>query len=137
MSGFEIAGIVLGAFPLLVEGLKGARSRFSDVRTWWQFDRAFQDFVFAIEHEHVVYSQMLGLLFDPILDRLELDEAEVNVLLKDSKSPLWQDHHVQKILRQRVEPHASWFFRQLADINEVIEEIRQFLPIVKVGLGPD
>jgi hypothetical protein len=36
MSGFEIAGIVLGGFPILYEAAKTAKSRYKDLKWWWR-----------------------------------------------------------------------------------------------------
>ncbi|KAF4448824.1 hypothetical protein F53441_7816 [Fusarium austroafricanum] len=49
MSGFEVAGIVLGAFPILYETAKDLNTRYRDLKSWWQFEVEFEDFVSAID----------------------------------------------------------------------------------------
>ncbi|KAK7418604.1 hypothetical protein QQZ08_011188 [Neonectria magnoliae] len=47
MSGFEVAGIVLGAFPILVESCEDLRSAFRSLKSWWRFENDFDNFVFV------------------------------------------------------------------------------------------
>jgi hypothetical protein len=51
MSGFEIAGLALGAFPLLLDAAKGLRSRYKDARAWWQYERILEDFITSLEED--------------------------------------------------------------------------------------
>lgn len=45
MSGFEIAGVVLGAFPIVMSGLERYRKAFEPLKSWWKFQRTFEVFI--------------------------------------------------------------------------------------------
>lgn len=42
MSGIEIAGLVLGAFPVVIEALESYRNAFTALKNWWEFQRTFE-----------------------------------------------------------------------------------------------
>lgn len=42
MSDFEISGVVLGAFPIVLSGLEKYREAFKPLRSWWKFQRTFE-----------------------------------------------------------------------------------------------
>lgn len=42
MSGIEVAGLVLGAFPIVVEALEDYRELFGALKSWWRFQRTFE-----------------------------------------------------------------------------------------------
>lgn len=130
MSGIEIAGLVLGAFPILCESARTLRGVFGDLGSWWRFKHEFEDFIAHLETEHVAFSQMIDILLEP-LDAISDDDREA--LRTDSNSPLWFDLHVQKELGYRVQPkYLDPFMRQLQGINDVLNELHSMLPINKV-----
>ena len=42
MSGIEVAGLVLGAWPVVMEALEGYRETFRTLKSWWKFQRTFE-----------------------------------------------------------------------------------------------
>ncbi|KAF4334108.1 sugar transporter STL1 [Fusarium beomiforme] len=125
MSGFEIAGVVLGLFPIVCDSAKDLRGVFRDAQTWWRFEREFEDFILEIEKQQIAFSQILEILFDP-LDQISHRDRET--LASDPSSPLWYDLHIQRTLTHRVgQKYLGWFMRRLSDLNDSLEEL----------LGPD
>lgn len=130
MSGFEIAGIVLGGFPILLEGTKVLRGRYKDLGTWWQFEREFESFVSAVEREHIAFSQILEILLEPIAN---LAREKRDMLLSNPQSRRWFDSDVQWELRQRIQPrYHEWFMRQLGAVKDALDKVHLLLPIGKV-----
>ena len=130
MSGFEIAGVILGLFPIVCDTAKDLRGVFRDAQSWWRFERDFEDFILEIEKQQIAYSQILEILFDP-LHQLSLTEREA--LESNPSSPLWFDLHIQRVLKDRIQPrYMGWFMRQLGDVNDALTELISLLPIEKV-----
>jgi len=130
MSGFEIAGAVLGAFPILLQAANGLRGVYSDARTWWQFEREFDDFVAAVEREHIAFSQILEILLEPLY-RLSYEEREE--LQTKPNSPLWTDERIEAELRERVsERYFNWFKKELRGLQTAVEELAELLPMYQV-----
>jgi hypothetical protein len=129
MSGFEVAGLVLGAFPLLVEGANSLQDVFSDVRSWWRFEATFESFISAVEAEYIKYSLTLNIL----VGDLDIDQDEQDKLQNDTSCTLWHAPHVQAELRRRVgSQYYGWFTRQLSEMNTALRELFAMLPIGKV-----
>ena len=134
MSGFEIAGVVLGLFPIVCDTAKDLRGVFHDAQSWWRFEREFEDFILEIEKQQIAYSQILEILFDP-LHQLSLTEREA--LEGNPNSPLWYDLRIQAVLKDRIrQKYMGWFMRQLDDINDALKELLSLLPIEKVRSLP-
>ncbi|RSL58907.1 hypothetical protein CEP53_006007 [Fusarium sp. AF-6] len=130
MSGFEIAGIVLGGFPILIEAAQPLSRYFQGAERWWHFKRDFMTLISTIEDESIAYSQNLELLLTPVDIDLEVKAS----LQEDSGSRLWYDPEIQAKLRGRIKiQYMSWFLRQLIEMRETLSEILGMLPIKKNG----
>lgn len=131
MSGIEVAGLVLGAYPVLIETAKDLREVFKDVKTWWRFEREFENFVSAVETEHIKYSLNLQIL----LEDLDISEEEKENLRVDSSATGWHDAQIRLELRHRIQDtYYDWFMRQLAAMNKSLGDLQRLLPIAKVRL---
>ncbi|KAK0609444.1 hypothetical protein B0T14DRAFT_531957 [Immersiella caudata] len=128
MSGFEIAGVVLGGFPILFETAVDLRKLFGDLRTWWRFETEFEDFVFALEREHIAFSQNLQILLAP----LEIDEETKERLLDDRNRALWHDPLIQAELRRTIQPrYYGWFIKEMTNISIALTRLHSLLRIDK------
>lgn len=131
MSGFEIAGIVLGVFPLIQESAKGLRSVFSGAKTWWRFEREFESLVATIELECIKYSQNLEIL----LAEVDISEDDKDRLQNDSTCTLWYDTHIQVQLKQKIQQrYYDWFMKQLNEIHSTLNSLHDLLRNGKVGI---
>lgn len=131
MSGIEIAGLVLGAYPVLLSTAKDLREAFKDVKTWWRFEREFENFLSDVETEHIKYSLSLQIL----LEDLDISEEEKENLQGSYIAPGWHDVQTRAELRRRIQDrYYDWFMRQLAAMNKALEDLQRLLPILKVRL---
>jgi len=85
MSGFEVAGLALGAFPLLLEAAKGLQGRYKDAQAWWQYERMLEDFITSLEEEQIKFDQILEILIDLLVD---LTSNQQERLRRDPSSDL-------------------------------------------------
>ncbi|RSM11726.1 hypothetical protein CEP52_002885 [Fusarium oligoseptatum] len=130
MSGFEIAGIVLGGFPILIEAAQPLSRYFQGAERWWHFKRDFMTLISTIEDESIAYSQNLELLLTPV----DIDPEVKASLQEGSGSRLWYDPEIQAKLRGRIKiQYMSWFLRQLIEMRETLSEILGMLFIKKNG----
>ncbi|KAK4219485.1 hypothetical protein QBC37DRAFT_136589 [Rhypophila decipiens] len=129
MSGVEIAGLVLGAFPLLCQAGKQVGQTCKHFKTLWRFEREFEKFLWAVEREQIAFSQNLEIFLAPLED---LSAHERELLQGGLHSDLWHLPRIQQELRQGVqEGYYEWFIRQLVDINDALTQLHQLLPIVR------
>ncbi|KAM6520176.1 hypothetical protein FALCPG4_013729 [Fusarium falciforme] len=130
MSGLEIAGIVLGGFPILIEAAKPLVRYLQGAERWWHFKRDFMTLVSTIEDESIAYSQNLELLLTPV----DIDPEAKAILQEDSQSKLWHDPDIQAKLKGRVKSqYMLWFQRQLLEMREALGELHSMLPVSPDG----
>lgn len=124
MSGFEIAGLVLGAFPIFCEAVSGLRGVFSDLKTWWRFETEFEDLVSAIEREHIAFSQNIEIF----LALLPIDDEIKERLLDGQDRDLWFRPDIQAELRRAIQPrYYTWFVREMDSIRIALDELHRRL----------
>ncbi|KAF7555002.1 hypothetical protein G7Z17_g2496 [Cylindrodendrum hubeiense] len=124
MSGFEIAGIVLGALPMLCTVAKDVSERFKNAESWWEFERTFMNFLDSLEEQAIIYEQLLELL----VDTLDISDADRESLLQNPNSSSWHEPHIQAGLRNRLQQRYGWFMRNLSLINEATTTLLRLLP---------
>ncbi|PTD06240.1 hypothetical protein FCULG_00011709 [Fusarium culmorum] len=132
MSGFEIAGVVLGLFPIVCDAAKDLRGVAKDAQSWWQFQTSFDDFIARLYTERVYFDQAIVALLDPLQ---ELSNQELEALRYNTNQSLWHDLRIQAMLTSRIDPsHLAWFMRQLKDIIDALKELRSMLPFERVRI---
>ncbi|KAH7317137.1 hypothetical protein B0I35DRAFT_434620 [Stachybotrys elegans] len=129
MSGFEIAGLALGAFPILGGVAKDSKSVLEKARSWWTFETTFSNFIADLATQEIAYRQVLKRLAEP----LPLSDIEYDKLISDPNSTLWNDAHIQQSLRQRLPgTEYQWFMENLKDIYHSIVDLQKLLPLNKI-----
>jgi len=132
MSGFEIAGIVLGAFSVLADGVKDAHSPYQKLKRWWSFGIAFEDFLLRLDTERVAFLQNL----ENLLGSVDISDTQKEALLSDAQCRLWNEPQVQAALRRRItDQYFDWYRTILSDIRDTLEEVNRLLPVGSVS-GP-
>lgn len=73
MSGVEVVGLVLGAFPLLIKALKSYPKAARTVRTWNQFRTAVEEYTDTLSTQRIIYWDRVVQLLDDIVSADELN----------------------------------------------------------------
>ncbi|KAL9619595.1 MAG: hypothetical protein Q9160_005782 [Pyrenula sp. 1 TL-2023] len=74
MSGVEVAGLVLGAFPLLIEALKSYPKLARSVRQWNQFLMTIDEYTDTLSTQRIIYWDRVAQLIDDIVPADELSK---------------------------------------------------------------
>ncbi|KAM3550099.1 hypothetical protein ARSEF4850_008513 [Beauveria asiatica] len=101
MSGIEVAGLVLGAFPLLISALEHGRDTAKVLEIFWKIRR-----------------ENLEALLLPLI----VDDNEVQDLLKNPGGPRWQDPELEGRLKGRL-PVKSYllYLERISQIQEKVQ----------------
>lgn len=125
MSGIEIAGLVLGAFPLLLYALDNYRKGAEGLTEWWRIQRTFKKC-----HQDLSYHQ---ILFEGNVERfllpLVVDDDELRALMADPAGEGWEDAELETRLQQRLPKSYSLFLSILGDINDLVESLKKELGV--------
>ncbi|KAF4966732.1 hypothetical protein FSARC_5597 [Fusarium sarcochroum] len=101
MSGFEVAGVVLGALPLVISALSAYKASKSPLSVWKRYRGLLDDLVHRLQtHRTLYYVNILSLLREArvpeVLQHSDPTEEECVQILSDSKAGV----HVEDFLGQ-------------------------------------
>ncbi|RPA83858.1 hypothetical protein BJ508DRAFT_51884 [Ascobolus immersus RN42] len=130
MSGLEIAGLVLGGFPLLIEGLNAYRRHFEVLQNWFEFRVKFVEFIDDVNHQMMLYESNLQNLLDPIVSNLK----ELEELQTDLGHPLWKDGRLLVRLKERLGIQYARFVRIMERMERTIRQLKDLLQITNGGI---
>jgi hypothetical protein len=130
MSGFEIAGLVLGVFPIVCGAAKQLKPMFENTKSWWKFETSFETFTAAITTQEIAYRQVLKRLVEP----LDITEQEYKSLTNDPNASLWHEPHVREGLQQRLQgDEYHWFMSNMVDLKTAVLDLQKLLPLNQVS----
>lgn len=126
----EVAGIVLGAFPIGIEGIKCFHSAVNTVGDLQQsrYEFILQQFLQEIEHVAWACSNTCATL----LEGLDID-GELSQLMLNPDAPGWSKRDLQIELQKRLpQPGAAdCFIITVRQLLGAVEEIRRLLGLVE------
>jgi hypothetical protein len=133
-SGIEVAGLVLGAFPIVVSALEHYREGFETLQDWWRFRTEYLGFVHAVGVQSVLFSENLEVLLAQII----ASDAEMDSLLQDPGGDPWCDPTLEERMQRRLPKSYEYYRCTVDDINEVMDKLKGKLGIKnnKVRLPP-
>ena len=130
MSGFEIAGLVLGGFPILFSAAELVKKSFQNTVDWWHFEIKLNDFLAEVEREQVVYRQVLKLL----LDGAPIRDDEYFELFSKPAHFLWTQRRVHVAIESKFNLQEKQYIEnRLEDLRDSIQRLAALMSDVKVG----
>jgi len=132
MSGFEVAGIALGSFPIMIGALELYINGASTIQRWRVFKRRLKSLLNSIETEQVKLKNVFEKLLWGIAHPTQIEE-----MIGDPFGALWKNTDIYTKIRQRLQRSLKVFERTVEDIREITEELKQKLGIQSDGkVGP-
>ncbi len=125
MSGFEIAGVILGAFPILISALEGYRLLAKRVGLWYNIRQEYQKCKNEVNAQRVAFiGNLRRLLFT-----LAVDDARVSRLLADPGGDEWNDTGLAHQLRDHLRDSHDVFLGTIEDMKRTIGELKKEITI--------
>lgn len=125
MSGIEIAGLVLGAFSLLIYALESYREGAELVGDWWRIERAYTKCKQNLKYHQLIFEGNIERFLLPLV----VDEDELKQLMIDPAGAAWEDPQLEKKLMERLPKAYDTFLGVMADINSLIESLKKELGV--------
>lgn len=125
MSGIEIAGLVLGAFPLLLRALDDYREGAETLRDWWRIERTYKKCHQDLCYHRLLFEDVVELLLLPLV----ADSVELKTLMSDPAGQIWEEPELEQRLRDRLPKSYSLFLEYIHDINGLVESIKKELGV--------
>ena len=98
MSGIEIAGLVLGAFPLLLEALEKNREAAEMLADYWKVDKQCEDFGISVNSEYILFEMILRKFLKSVLG----ESSNVDEFIDDPFGDHWDLGDLTSRLREKM-----------------------------------
>jgi hypothetical protein len=125
MSGIEVAGLVLGAFPLAIEALDRYREIAKRCGFWYKIRLEHKKCENNLSFYRLAYKQQLRLLLLPLIQ----NENKLQQLLGDPLGEEWKDPTVASLLEARLDDSYEHYNRIIKAIDEVMRKLNHELAL--------
>ena len=127
MSGLEIVGVVLGAFPLIITALEHWREVARVGGFYIQIRKEYNKCLRGVQFHQIQYKQNLRMLLLPIVN----DPNEIDRLIRDPGGRDWSSSTLQKDLEGRLHDSLPMYMGIIDDMGAVLEELTEELSLDK------
>ncbi|KAK5662143.1 hypothetical protein OQA88_8048 [Cercophora sp. LCS_1] len=118
MSGFEIAGVVLGSIPLLISALEHYGEGLSTIQRWRKYQRELQSLVRNLKTEQVKLQNVCEKLLVGLVPHSKIED-----LIDDPLGDLWRQEDVERKIRARLWKSHSVFEETITEIKSAIDKM--------------
>ena len=125
MSGIEIAGLLLGAFPLLISALEHYRQSAKVLEDWWQIKREYQKCENEIKHQKLAFEGNLESFLLPLL----VDDDEIAALIAEPGGMKWKDVALEAKLKSLLPKSYELFLATIHDIKSTVDDLGEELGV--------
>jgi hypothetical protein len=125
MSGVEIAGFVLGGFPLLISAAEHYREGFEPLVKWKRFRTEFIGFIDAVDIEKQLFDQML----ERFLISADVPYEEIQLFMTDRAYTGWQREDLVRTLRARLGGSYDVYMSTIKTMDELMHELHELLSL--------
>ena len=123
MSGLEIAGVLLGTFPLIISGIEHWRNCAKVGGFFWKVRKEYSRCRSDVNFHEILYKRNLKALLIPIVN----EAASVDSLVDDPGGKGWKDQALQGKLVERLQESYNVYVEIIQEMNDTAEELRKEL----------
>lgn len=125
MSGIEIAGLLLGAFPLLISALEHYRQSAEVLEDWWQIKKEYKKCKNEIKLQELAFGNNLERLLLPLL----VDDDEIAALIAEPGGMKWKDVALEDKLKSLLPKSYELFLDTIYDIRSTVDDLGEELGV--------
>jgi hypothetical protein len=122
MSGIEVAGLVFGVLPVLIEVVKSYSTVCSGLRTFRHYSREVKSVFRRLDVHQCIFLNECRLLL-----RLIEDEQEVEAMLRDKADRRWASKELNDRLNAVLGSNFQPCQNIIEETKDIIDELRQEL----------
>ncbi|KAF1947079.1 hypothetical protein EJ02DRAFT_440643 [Clathrospora elynae] len=124
MSGIEVAGLVLGCLPLLIQGIESYNEGLDPIKSFMRWERELPQFIRKLRNQHVHYAQTIRILLEPITSEVELAEMMTD---PGSSHKLWKSKGIA--LQDKLQESYQAYQSTIGDIERITQKIASKLDL--------
>jgi len=127
MSGVEIAGFVLAAFPLMISALEHYRDTAEVLEGWWKIKCEYRKCMRNLKYHKLAFEEALEELLLPLI----ANEDKLQLLLKEPGGPAWKDQELEDMLKERMPKTYSSYLDTIEMMLETVQALDDALGMSK------
>lgn len=124
MSGFEVAGITLAVFPIVVNGLTQFTEGIQTIKHWRRYRIQLAQYAQILGNHHVFYRETLTQL---LIDIVPSDEDLA--LMEDPEAAIWKKREYDRRLHERLDGSYDSYLENMQTMVKALREISKELGI--------
>jgi len=125
MSGIEVAGLVLGAFPVTIWALEQYRDVARVMGFWYEIRLEYQRSSNELKFHRLSFLRNLKQLLLPIVQ----DDAQLQRLVGDPGGDAWKEPGIQSALEARLHDSYHLYLEILGEMQRVMQDLKEELAI--------
>ncbi len=129
MSGIEIVGLLLGAFPLLISALEHYRQSAEVLDDWWEIKTEYKKCKDEIKLQEINFEGNLERLLLPLI----VDDDEIAALIAEPGGVKWKDPALEERLKGRLPKSYDLFLDTIYDIKGTVDGLKDELGVSREG----
>jgi hypothetical protein len=115
MSGIEIAGLMLGAIPLVIAALEHYEDLITPAKNFVNFQGELGRAIQELWNQYTFFEQSMEVLLRPVTTDQELSE-----MIDNTNSKLWQDPAIEQDLQRNLGKAYPSYMRTVNDIQKIM-----------------
>ena len=124
MSGIEVAGLVLGAIPIVITGLEKYIQGVATVKRYFRYKNELKSLLRALSTEYDIFRNSCEELLEGLVPVQRL-----SFLLQDPGGKPWKDASLEKRLKQRLQDAYKGYLETVDDMEAAVEEFKDRLKL--------
>lgn len=124
MSGLEVAGLVLGAFPIAIEILGRYKEVARRLGFWYKIAAEHKKCDSQLKYHRIVYASNLKRLLLPLAG---LDDTRINELLDNPGGKSWTEARTAENLEKRLGDSHEIYLQCMNEFHEWLEAMNREL----------
>ena len=128
MSGFEIAGVILGSIPLVISALEHAGEGISAIQRWRKYKRELESLIRNLQTEQLRLQDVCEKLLIGLVPA-----SQVEAMINDPLGKLWSREDIENKIRLRLWKASRLFRETVMGIKIAIDEIKAEIDSQKDG----
>lgn len=119
MSGIEVAGLVMGAFPIAIKAYGTYEEVVKRYRFWRKIRQEHRKWSSDLAAERIIFRTRL----EELLLTSHLEDDKVEELLTGADLTAWNDPVVERCIRERLQGSYDVYLGIVTNIQEILEEL--------------
>ncbi|KAI9668924.1 MAG: hypothetical protein M1829_005236 [Trizodia sp. TS-e1964] len=123
-TGIEIAGLLLGAMPLVISALENYEKMLDPVKAMFNYGSELSRATRVLDNSYTSYKQSMQLLLAP-----GTEKEKLHIMMKNTDSEYWKETEIVEALQERLGTSYKSYMWTLKEIDIVIMYIAKHISI--------